>query len=408
MNITGFTHSVNLGATMLTDKHIDIIKSTIPLLENAGSAMTAHFYQRLFAHNPELQNIFNMSNQHTGRQQVALFEAIAAYAKNIENLSALTTAVERIAQKHTSFNIQPDHYGVVGHHLIETLRELATDAFTTEVEEAWIQAYQFLAGIFINRESELYQQRSAEVGGWQGARAFKVIDKVIESELVKSFIFAPVDQQAVIGFTPGQYLGLEVQPTGNDYKEIRQYSLSDKPNGKSYRISVKREQLGVPGKVSNYLHDAVNIGDEVKLYAPAGDFFFVDRQTPTVLISAGVGITPMQGMLETLADNNHNQPVHFLHACEGSEQHSFSKRTGELVKQNNWQQNVWYRNEDAPQEHITHGMMDLASIDLPTENGNFYLCGPIGFMQFAKQQLLKLGVGESNIHYEVFGPHATL
>ena len=408
MNITGFTHSVNLGATMLTDKHIDIIKSTIPLLENAGSAMTTHFYQRLFAHNPELQDIFNMSNQHTGRQQVALFEAIAAYAKNIENLSALTTAVERIAQKHTSFNIQPDHYAVVGHHLIETLRELATDAFTTEVEEAWIQAYQFLAGIFINRESELYQQRSAEVGGWQGARAFKVIDKVIESDLVKSFIFAPVDQQAVIGFTPGQYLGLEVQPTGNDYKEIRQYSLSDKPNGKSYRISVKREQLGVPGKVSNYLHDAVNIGDEVKLYAPAGDFFFVNRQTPTVLISAGVGITPMQGMLETLADNNHNQPVHFLHACEGSEQHSFSKRTGELVKQNNWQQKVWYRNEDAPQEHITHGMMDLASIDLPTENGNFYLCGPIGFMQFAKQQLLKLGVGESSIHYEVFGPHAAL
>ena len=393
---------------MLTDKHIDIIKSTIPLLENAGSAMTAHFYQRLFAHNPELQNIFNMSNQHTGRQQVALFEAIAAYAKNIENLSALTTAVERIAQKHTSFNIQPDHYGVVGHHLIETLRELATDAFTTEVEEAWTQAYQFLAGIFINRESELYQQRAAEVGGWQGARAFKVIDKVIESELVKSFIFAPVDQQAVIGFTPGQYLGLEVHPTGNDYKEIRQYSLSDKPNGKSYRISVKREQLGVPGKVSNYLHDAVNVGDEVQLYAPAGDFFFVNRQTPTVLISAGVGITPMQGMLETLADNNHNQPVHFLHACEGSEQHSFSKRTGELVKQNNWQQKVWYRNEDAPQEHITHGMMDLASIDLPTDNGNFYLCGPIGFMQFAKQQLLKLGVGESNIHYEVFGPHASL
>lgn len=393
---------------MLTDKHIDIIKSTIPLLENAGSAMTAHFYQRLFAHNPELQDIFNMSNQHTGRQQVALFEAIAAYAKNIENLSVLTTAVERIAQKHTSFNIQADHYAIVGHHLIETLRELATEAFTTEVEEAWTQAYQFLASIFINRESDLYQQRAAEIGGWEGARAFKVIDKVIESELVKSFIFAPVDRQAVIGFTPGQYLGLEVHPTGNDYKEIRQYSLSDKANGKSYRISVKREQLGVPGKVSNYLHDAVNVGDEVQLYAPAGDFFFVDRQTPTVLISAGVGITPMQGMLETLADNNHNQPVHFLHACEGSEQHSFSQRTSELINSNNWQQNIWYRNEEVEQAHISNGMMDLASVDLPTEKGNFYLCGPIGFMQFAKQQLLKLGVGESNIHYEVFGPHASL
>lgn len=412
MNIKNFhrllSHSVNLGVTMLTDKHINIIKSTIPLLENAGPAMTAHFYQRMFNSNPELQDIFNMSNQHTGRQQVALFEAIAAYAKNIENLSVLTSAVERIAQKHTSFNIQAEHYAIVGHHLIETLRELACEAFTAEVEEAWTQAYQFLASIFINRESELYQQRAAEIGGWKGARAFKVIDKIVESELVKSFVFAPVDQQAVIGFTPGQYLGLEVHPTGNDYKEIRQYSLSDKANGKTYRISVKREQLGVPGKVSNYLHDAVNVGDEVQLYAPAGDFFFVDRQTPTVLISAGVGITPMQGMLETLADNNHNQPVHFLHACEGSEQHSFSQRTSELVKQNNWQQNIWYRNEEAEQAHISNGMMDLSAVDLPTEKGNFYLCGPIGFMQFAKQQLLKLGVGESNIHYEVFGPHAAL
>ena len=66
---------------MLTDKHIDIIKSTIPLLENAGPALTAHFYQRMFEHNPELKNIFNMSNQHSGKQQIALFEAIAAYAK---------------------------------------------------------------------------------------------------------------------------------------------------------------------------------------------------------------------------------------------------------------------------------------------------------------------------------------
>ena len=393
---------------MLTDKHIEIIKSTIPLLENAGSAMTAHFYQRMFFHKPELQNIFNMANQHNGRQQVALFEAIAAYAKNIENLSALTMAVERIAQKHTSFNIQAEHYAIVGHHLIETLRELATKAFTADVEDAWTNAYQFLANIFINRETELYQQRLANTGGWQGARAFKVIDKVIESELVKSFIFAPVDQQAVIGFTPGQYLGLEVKITEKDYKEIRQYSLSDKPNGKSYRISVKREQQGVPGKVSNYLHDAINVGDEVKLYPPAGDFFFVDRQTPTVLISAGVGITPMQGMLETLAESKHTQPVHFLHACESSEQHSFSQRTHELINKNKWQQNIWYKNDDKQQKHINQGMMDLTSVELPTEKGNFYLCGPIGFMQVAKQQLLSLGVVEGNIHYEVFGPHASL
>lgn len=393
---------------MLTEQHIQIVKSTIPLLENAGSALTEHFYLRLFSHNPELQDIFNMSNQHSGRQQVALFEAISAYAKNIENVAVLQTAVERIAQKHTSINIQPEHYSVVGHHLIETLRELTGDVFTADIEQAWTTAYQFLAQIFINRETELYQQRAATKGGWRGARAFKVIDKIVESELVKSFIFAPVDQQGVIGFSPGQYLGIEVTPIASEFKEVRQYSLSAQSNQQSYRISVKREINGVPGKVSNYLHDSVNVGDEVNLYAPAGDFFFVNRQKPVVLISAGVGITPMQAMLETLAEQDYKESVFYLHACENSEQHSFAQRTAELMNENDWQQHIWYRSGEVKRQGIHHGVMDLTELPLPISEGDFYLCGPIGFMQFAKQQLLTLDVPETSIHYEVFGPHQSL
>jgi len=393
---------------MLTDNHIDIIKSTIPLLENAGPALTGHFYQRMFSHNPELQDIFNMANQHSGRQQVALFEAIAAYAKNIENLAVLTTAVERIAQKHTSFNIKAPHYAIVGHHLIETLRELASEAFTTEVEEAWTAAYQFLAQIFINREAELYQERVETLGGWRDARAFTVIDKVVESKLVTSFVFMPVDDKPVIGFIPGQYLGIEVSDPNREFKEIRQYSLSNKANDHTYQISVKRETGEVPGIVSNYLHDEVKIGDNLNLYAPAGDFFFTDRQAPVVLLSAGVGITPMQAMLETLAQKKYQHAVHYLHACENSEQHSFSSRTSSLINENNWQQDIWYRDGVTEQKHIHHGMMDFSKVELPLKNGDFYLCGPIPFMTFAKQQLLTLGVEPSNIHYEVFGPHADL
>ena len=401
---------------MLTDKHIDIIKSTIPLLENAGPALTSHFYQRLFTHNPELQDIFNMANQHSGRQQVALFEAIAAYAKNIDNLVVLTSAVERIAQKHTSFNIKAPHYAVVGHHLIETLRELASDAFTADVEEAWTNAYQFLAQIFINREAELYQERANSIGGWKDSRAFTVINKKVESKLVTSFTFAPVDNKPVISFKPGQYLGLEVTDPNRNFKEIRQYSLSDKANNETYRISVKREANTVAGTVhngivSNYLHDKVQVGDEINLYAPAGDFFFVDRQAPVVLLSAGVGITPMQSMLETLAQQGYNNSVHYLHACENSEQHSFSVKTAHLISENNWQQDIWYRDDVTGKPATTgvhQGLMDLTKIALPIEQGNFYLCGPIAFMQFAKQQLLNLGVIANNIHYEVFGPHTEL
>jgi nitric oxide dioxygenase len=393
---------------MLTEQHIQIIKSTIPLLENAGPALTKHFYSRMFLHQPELKNIFNMSNQDNGRQEVALFEAIAAYAKNIENVAVLQSAVERIAQKHTSLNIQPEHYEIVGHHLIETLRELAGDVFNSDVEEAWTKAYQFLAQIFIDREAALYQQRASVHGGWRDARAFKVIDKVIESELVKSFILSPIDEQAIIDFSPGQYLGIEVTPTASDYKEIRQYSLSDKSNGENYRISVKREIIGIPGKVSNYLHDNINIGDEVNLYAPAGDFLFVNGNKPVVLISAGVGITPMQAMLETLAEQSYQETVHYLHACENSKQHSFSPRTAQLINDNNWQQHIWYQNEESDLQNTYHGFMDFSEVTLPINDGDFYLCGPIGFMQFAKQQLLTLNVPENNIHYEVFGPHQSL
>ncbi|MDN3702038.1 NO-inducible flavohemoprotein [Vibrio artabrorum] len=396
---------------MLNNLHINIIKSTIPLLENAGPALTQHFYQRMFIHNPELKDIFNMTHQRTGRQGVALFEAIAAYAKNIENLAALTSAVERIAHKHTSFNIQPEHYQIVGLHLIETLRELAADAFTPEVEEAWTEAYLFLAQVFIDREAELYLQRKQAVGGWEAARSFVIVNKVEESALVTSFILEPKDGGDVLDYTPGQYIGIEVKPEGAQYNEIRQYSLSDKPNGKNYRISVKREGQGqdVQGVVSNYMHDMAVIGDEVSLYAPAGDFRYQERSKPVTLISAGVGLTPMQSMLEFLNNEQKNESVLYLHACENAEQHSFTTRVKDIVSDKGWEAKTWYMNKnESASENVYEGQMDLASIsDIDGfQESDFYICGPIGFMKNIVDQLEALKVDRSRVHYEVFGPHA--
>lgn len=103
---------------MLDAKTIAIVKSTLPLLTQTGPALTTHFYQRMFSHHPELKDIFNMSNRRNGDQREALFNAICAYAANIDNLSALFPAVERIAQKHANFSIQPAQYRVVGEHFI--------------------------------------------------------------------------------------------------------------------------------------------------------------------------------------------------------------------------------------------------------------------------------------------------
>lgn len=385
---------------MLSAETISLVKATLPVLANAGTAVTEHFYQRMFAHNPELKDIFNLSHQKSGRQPAALFAAVAAYAQHIETPEMLAAAVERIAQKHTSFLVRPEHYAIVGEHLLATLQELAPDTFDAATTAAWAQAYQFLAGIFIDREGTLYALHERERGGWAGERAFRLARKEPESEKVTSFYFEPLDGGPVMDFLPGQYIGIKVKPSQGDYQEIRQYSLSAAPNGKDYRISVKREDQGL---VSRYLHDELAPGAQVALIPPAGDFFLdTQSQGPVVLVSAGVGLTPMMSMLESLCAQQPGRPVQFLHACETAAQHSFKDRQEELAESPGLTLHSWYNDQQ--------GLMDLAPLrsQLPLGDGHFYLCGPIPFMAAIKGQLLGLGVAEGRIHYEAFGPHADL
>lgn len=401
---------------MLSQAHIDIVKSTVPLLQESGTRLTEHFYQRLFRHHPQLQHVFNMSHQKTGRQSFALFSAIAAYAKHLDTPEVLMPMVERIAHKHSSLNIRAEHYPIVGHHLIETLRELLPEQFSAEVEGAWVLAYQQLASLFIRREGDIYQHNEQLIGGWSGPREFILVEKRSESELVKSFVFKPADGGRVAGYNPGQYLGIEVQPCGSQYREIRQYSLSSKPMRNAYRISVKREGGDVPGQVSNYLHDELQLGESVQLYAPAGDFYLKPSQAPLILISAGVGITPMQAMLESLAEQQPERRVLFLHACEHPAQHSFWLSHQRLARELDLSLYTWYRhNADDPKAtsvgRIYQGLMtlsDLAAEELPVAQAEVYLCGPTAFMASICQQLLTLGVDAQRIHYEVFGPHQDL
>lgn len=400
---------------MLSQQTMDIVKSTVPLLEQAGTAVTDHFYKRMFAQHPELMNIFNMSNQVSGAQQFALFAAVAAYAKNIDNLVALEGIVARVAHKHASMYIQPEHYPIVGDNLIATLKELAPDAFTPEVEAAWREAYQFLADIFINYEENLYQQSEQKIGGWRGARAFIIDDKIKESDLVTSFVLRPEDGKAVADYQAGQFLGVKVQPERHDYSEIRQYSLSSRPNGRTYHISIKREQAPKAGIVSNLFHDSLQVGDRIEAFPPAGAFYLNSITTPhpVVLISAGVGITPMLSMLESLQDTAPQKDTWFLHACEHETQHSFKDQVATIADSNpHVHSHTWYRQGNEPQTaaNIHTGLMVLSDLKevLPLTEGHFYVCGPAPFMASVRNQLLALSVPAGHIFYEIFGPHKDL
>ena len=391
---------------MLNAKTIEIVKATAPVIAQTGPALTAHFYERMFSHNPELKDIFNMSNQRNGDQREALFNAICAYANNIENLPALLPAVEKIAHKHTSFMITAEQYAIVGSHLLGTIDDLLSPG--QEVLDAWAEAYGLLADIFIKREEEIYQANESKSGGWRGTREFVLVEKTQESEVITSFTFKPADGGPVASYQPGQYLGIYLQPAGFEFQEIRQYSLSSAPLADQYRISVKREE---GGKVSSYLHDTLQVGDKVQLAPPAGDFFLdVEATTPVALISAGVGLTPTLSMLEALA--NHQADVHWLHAAENGGHHAFKHSVARMVAEHDhFTSNTWYReplaSDNQAEDFQFEGMMDLGKVkDLVATPGmHYYFCGPVGFMQHVAKQLLEMGVAEEQLHYECFGPH---
>jgi nitric oxide dioxygenase len=396
---------------MLDSATIATIKATIPALVQTGPKLTAHFYDRMLNRHPELKNVFNMSHQTNGDQREALFNAICAYAANIENLAVILPAVEKIAQKHTSLNIRPDQYAIVGENLLASIDELLRPG--QEVLDAWGKAYGVLANVFIEREQQIYQETALRPGGWEGLRAFRISRKQSQSAVICSFELEPVDGQSVIDFQPGQYLSIYLNDESLEFQQIRQYSLTQAPNGRHYRIAVKREQ---GGKVSNYLHDVAKEGDVVQLAAPHGDFFIeIPATTPVVLISAGVGQTPMLGMLNTLFRQQHEAPVFWLHAADNGSVHAFADEVASIASQMPaLTRHIWYREPGAEDEIGIHfesrGLMDLTPLRemLNIPGMHYYFCGPVGFMQFVARQLLDLGVAPEYMHYECFGPHKVL
>lgn len=277
----------------------------------------------------------------------------------------------------------------------------------------WGKAYGVLANVFIQREGQIYQESEQDNGGWRDLRAFRIVKKQPQSEVISSFVLAPVDGGRVANYKPGQYLAVYINDSNLEHQEIRQYSLTTSPNGEYYRIAVKREEQGT---VSNFLHQTAKEGDVIQLAPPHGDFFLqVEATTPVALISAGVGQTPMLGMLNTLHENQHQAEIHWLHAAENGAVHAFADEVSAIAERMPaLRSHVWYREPNADDvkghDYDSLGLMDLSSMRSTLNNPlmHYYMCGPVPFMQSVGKQLLALGVAAEHIHYECFGPHKVL
>ena len=143
---------------MLNQKTIDIIKSTVPALKEHGLEITTTFYKTMFENNPEVKSMFNMDNQESGAQPKALAMTVLAAAQNIDNLEVLLPAVKKIGQVHVNTNVKPEHYPIVGKNLLIAIKEVLGDAATDEVLNAWAEAYEVIAKVFIDIEQDIYAQ----------------------------------------------------------------------------------------------------------------------------------------------------------------------------------------------------------------------------------------------------------
>ena len=257
----------------MTSDQKQLIKATIPVLKEHGLLLIMHFYQRVFAQNPELKNVFNQANQQAGRQPMALATAVLAYAEHIDDPSVLGPTLTRIGHKHTSLNIRPEHYPVVGHHLLASIGEVLGDAATPELLDAWGAAYHQLADLMIDTEAGLYAAQVDKPGGWRGWRSFVVKTKIAESDGRLFIHLYPADGGPVAEHQPGQYLSLRLYLPELNLHQPHQYRILNTPNSLYYRISVKREpgKVGLmPEMVRNRLHNVIQDGGQFDVSAPAG------------------------------------------------------------------------------------------------------------------------------------------
>jgi ferredoxin-NADP reductase/MOSC domain-containing protein YiiM/ferredoxin len=247
---------------------------------------------------------------------------------------------------------------------------------------------------------------------WSGFRRLIVTAIEPESDSVISIRLEDPDGAPLPAARPGQYLTLRIQPGNGQRSVLRNYSLSGPPEAGYYRITVKREH---DGAASGYLHTRLSVGDQLDIAAPRGTFILDRTHGPVLLISAGIGATPVLAMLQALAEEHSEREIWWLHGARSSRDHSFAAETRTvLASLPNVRPHVYYSrpgpNDLEGRDFDSAGRLSaslLAELE-PPRDAEAYLCGPTPFMDEISAGLAAMGIDASHIHTEPFGPEAGL
>jgi nitric oxide dioxygenase len=394
---------------VLSDKSQPIVQATLPVVAENIQEIAKRFYRHLFANHPELlDGTFNRGNQVHGAQQQALAGSVAAFADALVNTPDRPPVhlLSRIGHKHASLGIRPDQYPLVHDSLMWAIGNVLGDAVTAEIAAAWDEVYWLMAHTLINQERGLYSARGVTPQTvW---RQWEIEEKIKETEDVVTFVVKRIDDRLVKTSLPGQYVTVQM-PMPDGVRQPRQYSLTRADDGRHRQFSVKWVHGGgqPDGEVSTLLHNSVTVGDVLTMSLPYGDVVLDDSGHPVVFASAGIGITPMAGMLSHLVTAGSHLQIMLLHADLNEE--SFALR-GQVLHDVDALPNasiyVWYEQgaeSRMPVNGVFQGFMDITQVNLP-DDAVYYLCGPLPFMQAVRSTLIERGVPPQEIQYEVFGP----
>ena len=293
-----------------------------------------------------------------------------------------------------------------------TLRRLYTERRQSLLERERL-------GLAIELVKRQIRQAAQETALWSGIRKFKVAKKVAECDGVVSFYLAPHDGKLPLpSFKPGQYITFQLNIPGQSKPVVRCYSLSDSPQRREYyRVTIKKvcpstDQPGIaPGLASCYFCDQVELGDILDVKAPNGHFFLdLDEDRPVVLISGGVGITPVLSMLNALIETGSKREIWFFHGARHSADHIQKQHLVKIAAEHpNVRLHVCYsrplENDVLGRDYQQAGRLTIEVLkqQLPSSNYDFYVCGPGPMMKGITDGLLSWGVPKANLHFEAFG-----
>ncbi|MGY2996858.1 ferredoxin-NADP reductase/MOSC domain-containing protein YiiM [Mesorhizobium sp. URHB0026] len=249
---------------------------------------------------------------------------------------------------------------------------------------------------------------SGPPAAWAGFRPLRVVHKIRESSSVTSLVLEPFEESRLTAARPGQFVVLRLRVMPDAPALMRSYSLSSEPGERHYRISVKREPHGL---ASGYINDRVEIGDVLDVSAPRGNFVLRPNDAPVVLLSAGVGATPVIAMLHALAAKAATREVWWLHGARCGREHPFAQETRNLLETLvHGHSHISYSSPDREDrlgvDYDADGHLDievLRGLHVP-RNADFYICGPSAFMGDLSAGLAAWGVVADRIHTELFGP----